>query len=209
MCASTFLCSVLILNKQIHVCMGWDLKMLARLLDPWNKPIICNRPDHHHWQVPYSSRMWTVMNLHCSRSWASLVHYLIFVIHSVHGLPFVTVTSSWLSNISMCMLLVWSCDQSMVFLSLLFGLCKAVRLPFLGFFVCFVFSPGYFHHLPICPHFTWLQCCHISGDYCPRFTPAHAQKQDRPCALLYVQSRRAGSLFNPTHAAWFPSRNNL
>ena len=41
---------------------------------------------------------------------------------------------------------------------------------FYDFFVCFIYSPGYFHHLPICPHLKRLQCCRISGGYCPRFT---------------------------------------
>ena len=41
---------------------------------------------------------------------------------------------------------------------------------FWDFFSCLLFSPGYFHYLPICPHFKRLQSCHISGGYCPRFT---------------------------------------
>ena len=48
-------------------------------------------------------------------------------------------------------------------ISLLLELCKAVRLPFLGHF-------HLFSHLPICPHFKRLKCCHISGGYCPHVT---------------------------------------
>ena len=65
---------------------------------------------HHHHQVPSSCRRLAAITLHCSRSWASLtsripVHSVIFVIHSVLGLPLITFSSSGPSNNSLWMLL--------------------------------------------------------------------------------------------------------
>ena len=62
----------------------------------------------HHDQVPSFWRRWAVMTLHCSRSWASFtrssyripVHSVIFVIHSVLGLPLLVSPYSGRSNIS-------------------------------------------------------------------------------------------------------------
>ena len=47
---------------------------------------------------------------------------------------------------------------------------KPLVCQFYYLFICFPTPPGYFHHLPICPHFKRLQFFHISGGYCPRFT---------------------------------------
>ena len=102
-----------------------------------------------------------------------------------HSRPFCDVCHplrSWPSSASFP--LQWTLQQQPVYVVTSDHVTKVVNFSFLycwyyvklfvcqcyDFFICFLFPPGYFHHLPICPHFKRLQFCHISGGDCPRFT---------------------------------------
>ena len=135
------------------------------------------------------------MILHGSRSWASLtrysycipVHSVMFAIHSVLGLPLQTnylhaIFKTTPFSAFLCFFpLQWTLQQQPVDVVTSDHVTKVGSFFFLycwnyvklfvcqckDFFICFLFPPGYFHHLQICPHFKRMQFCHISGGYCP------------------------------------------